>query len=694
MIFNERDAYSISNAMDREYMANAPPEFTAGYTGAANLEQPVGQARNEPILDTSQIGQTVAEGRAGGGTFIESIQAAIRKGVASVELSAMPVGSEPGVGVASYGAQKRRELREIARANEIQIVSVHTPTQVGNLSGFAGPEKGFVDEQREAFINEVKQAINFAADVTKGGAVVVHTGEYQRPMSEQSWAYDKYGRLMFKHYEEEPERAVMRLVDDRTGQIITQVRKNQEVFRPVWLTSEKDYTYVDEHTGEPIDVKKGDYVDYEGNKLDMEHRIPSFDSESGRFKVRMMIWNDFEKEAEERNQLKAERLGRPLKPDERVVTEEAFLRATVENQAAQARGWALYHNQRFNARLKDMQKLKDALGYWKKLEETTPEGDRWKLMKPGSSWSHSISQLGLAPREEKLPSEIIEEELFDIKKDLKHMYEGSATYEQQAEEQMNLLNHAKPIGKYAIEKSTDSYAEAGIYAFDQTRARQLPKPVFIAAEQVFPEMGYGSHPDEMIELIQKSRERMAHKLMDERGYDAEKAKKIASEHLKMTLDTEHVGLWKRYFQKREGENEQQFNKRFSEWYMDQIKKMEKAGIIGHLHIADGFGYGHANLPAGHGDMPVVDAVAYLKKKGYTGAYLSEGYGDATRMLREAWKTFGSPIYGAMGPVRPGAAARWSDVQDSYFGRNQPPYYVFGAYSPSNDWTLWSQVPLE
>ncbi|MBU0535559.1 MAG: hypothetical protein KKE20_01235 [Nanoarchaeota archaeon] len=694
MIFNERDAYSISNAMDREYVANSPPEFNQGYTGAANLERPSGQAMNEPILDTGQIGQTVAEGRAGGGTFIESMQAAIRKGVGSVELSSMPVGSEPGVGVASYGVEKRQELREIARANEVQISSVHTPAQIGNLSGFAGPEKGFVDEQREAFLNEVKQAINFAADVTRGGAVVVHTGEYQRPMSEQSWAYDQYGRLMFKHYEEEPTRAVMRLVDDRTGQVITQVRKNQEVFRPVWLTANDNYLYTDDKTGQTVQVSKGDYINYEGHKVSMAERIPEFDNEKGQFKVRMMVWDDFIKEAEDRNRIKQGELGRSLKPDEIVTTEEAFLRATVENQAAQARGWSLYHSQRFNTQLKNMKKLKEALSYWEKIEQATPEEDRWKLMKPEGGHSHAIASLGLAPRENKLPSQLISDELFDIKKDLKHMYEGSATYEQQAEEQLNLLNHAKPIGKYAIQKSTDSYAEAGIYAMDQTRARQLPKPVFIAAEQVFPEMGYGSHPEEMIELIQKSREKMAKRLMDERGYDAEKAKSLAQDHLKMTLDTEHIGMWKRYFQKNEGENEQQFNDRFNKWYMDQVVKMEQAGIIGHLHIADGFGYGHANLPAGHGDMPVVDAVAYLKKKGYTGAYLSEGYGDATRILREAWKTFGSPIYGAMGPVRPGAVERWSDVQHSYFGRGQPPNYVFGTYSHSNDWTLWSQVPLE
>ena len=42
----------------------------------------------------------------------------------------------------------------------------------------------------------------------------------------------------------------------------------------------------------------------------------------------------------------------------------------------------------------------------------------------------------------------------------------------------------------------------------------------------------------------------------------------------------------------------------------------------------------------------------------------------------------------------GVPQTWSDVQYSFFGQNKPPYYIFGGYAPSNDWTLWSAVPLE
>src|SRR3989344_3639570 len=94
----------------------------------------------------------------------------------------------------------------------------------------------------------------------------------------------------------------MRIVDDRTGQVVQQIRKNQDVYRPVWLKAEKDYEYVDEKTGQTVHVKKDEYINYEGYKLPMERRIPKWDEARGRFVVEKLTWDDFKKEAEERNQ--------------------------------------------------------------------------------------------------------------------------------------------------------------------------------------------------------------------------------------------------------------------------------------------------------------------------------------------------------------------------------------------------------
>ena len=112
------------------------------------------------------------------------------------------------------------------------------------------------------------------------------------------------------------------------------------------------------------------------------------------------------------------------------------------------------------------------------------------------------------------------------------------------------------------------------------------------------------------------------------------------------------------------------------------------------------GSGHSHLPAGQGIWPVVDAIKYLKETGYDGMIVSEGFGEEGfgpgRQLTETWKAFGSPIYSTRFSQHAfgGGGPSWGQVQHSYFGENQPPFYIFGAYSPSNEWTLWSQVPLE
>ena len=76
-----------------------------------------------------------------------------------------------------------------------------------------------------------------------------------------------------------------------------------------------------------------------------------------------------------------------------------------------------------------------------------------------------------------------------------------------------------------------------------------------------------------------------------------------------------------------------------------------------------------------------------------------------RILTAAWRAFGSPIYSQFGPAAGGitsgvgaggggGTARFDDVYHSYFGKNRPPNYIFGTYAPSQDWTLWTETPIE
>lgn len=695
MIFNSRSPYTYASAMDSEYLPNSTLLGVPLY--GDSLAAPIEGPKNAPVLSVGELGQTVGEGR-GSGSFIESVQAAIRAGGSHIELSLSASGSEPNVGPDLYGKEKRREIREIARANQINIASVHTPVQVvANMSGFAGEQRGFVDDHRHIQVTEVKKAIQFAADTTDGAAVIVHTGEFQRPFTEQSWARTKYGE--FKHYEEEKERFIAYLVDDRTGRVMGEAKKNMIVYEPKYQTAEllNQVGRRDEKTGHIL--QKQDWIDMNGHWLnpdkpdDMFERVPVWDQTKTRFETIPLKWDDFVERARYFNERHAMEIQQGKK--EAISPEEMFQQTQYLNNALRSRGGSLFHGRFYEEEKRDYDEAKKALEYFQKIEAHTPKEEQWRLLKSmqiakriGGETAHLMGY------EQKMPTQILSEYVEHQRHAMRYQHEASAASDAEADRIIEDMHHVMSVGKYAKKKSTDSYAEAGIYAMDTTQDRHLPRPLFLAPENIFPEMGYGSHPDELIELVQLSRKKMAEKLMAERHWNEEKAKKAAETHIRATLDTEHLGMWKKHFVKTPGETEEQFNGRFNAWYMEQVKKMQQAGVVGHLHIADGFGFGHGNLPVGHGNTPVVEAVEYLKKKGYKGAFLSEGYGDAPRMLRDAWRAFGSPIYSVGGPIRPGSPTRWTDVSFSYFGQTEFPHYIFGAYAPSNDWTLWSQVPME
>ncbi|MEM3370452.1 MAG: hypothetical protein QXW00_00740 [Candidatus Woesearchaeota archaeon] len=653
----------------------------------------------KPIVRISELGQTVTEGRAGGGTLLDTMRAAIFRGAGKVELQLQQEGSEPFVGAESYGREMRQDIRDLSRVNQVRITSIHAPTWVGNLSGYAGRQQGFSDEYRAMQVEEIKKAIDFAADTTGGSAVVVHTGEFERPISESPW--NKNGA--FRQYEEEPQKAMYSLVDRRSGHVISVIRKDTPIMVPKWKTNEK-----------------GEFVDYEGNVVSFKDRVPEFDPKNPeKIIMEQKDWNYFIKEAEMRNRELERQKGRPLLPDERITPEEAFYISMLDAQEKTARGWAMNYAQGMEEQIKALEKLKEARKYYEELEKRTPKEQLWKIMREDPTISRITG--GIAPSEYKLPTQLIDEQIKEIRERInaeKDMVTGQLQSAKEAEiAKQNVIS----LEKYAKNKTLHSYAELGIYAMQRTeegmKQGKIDKPIFIAPENLFPEMGYGSHPEELIELVENARKKMVEYLTQPqipdpsgaldpatgkpkminnpyyRGMSREEAEKKAREHIKATLDTQHLGMWFKYFTPKPGETEEERFKRFEKWYLEEVKKMEEKGIIGHMHIVDGFGSGHTHLPAGEGRLPIRSAVEYLKKKGYTGTMSSEGYGEQGRQLTQAWAYFGSPIY-HRAAVEPSAARSWTEVEHSYFSQMQTPYFVFGAYSPSNDWTLWSGVPLE
>lgn len=692
--------------MDKNYMGNVTPEVKP----SANIE--------EPIIPVSQIGQTVTEGGRFG-NLLQTATAAIRAGAGTIELQTQMGGGGEPVGAESYGKQAREALREMAKASEVTLTSVHAPVNVGNLSGFNPQQGNFNDEHRKIELDEVKKAIKFAADAAQGGAVVVHTGEFHRPIFDADW--NKQGKWAgaFVGYDEEPEKTVMHLVDERSGRVISEVRRNQEVYRPVWNRHTGDESYVDENGNT---VNPNDYINYEGNKVEkFEDRVPEYDAEKGIFRTEKKVWDDFVNEAKERNELFERQHGRAPEGDEVITPEESFLQAQLESNIGVAKGWALNYGMRVKDELDALKKVKHAAEYYKKLEAGASPEELFTMQREAGSLASRYAP-GLVPSERKLPSEILKDAVWELKKHIESSKDMATSQMQQAQEQELMKRHAVSISKYAKKKSMQSYAEAGITAMKESQTNpHVNKDVFVAPENIFPEMGYGSHPEELKELVLDARNEMVKHLTEKyiedpsgktdeegnpvmvpnphySGMSEAEAAELAKKHIKATFDTQHLGMWWKHFKPKPGETEAQRKNRFNKWYLEEVENLSKDDVIGNIHLVDSVGGGHHHLPAGQGDLPVVDAIKLLKKKGYGGFINSEAFEEERmgpgRILIETWSAFGSPIsrsyFGGFG-APPKA---WTEVRQSYFGQTYPPKFVFGAYAPSNDWTLWSQVPME
>jgi hypothetical protein len=452
-----------------------------------------------------------------------------------------------------------------------------------------------------------------------------------------------------------------------------------------------------------------------------------------------MHFDDFRKETEEYNDWLKNKggykkmFGKEWHEDPnwfyyKLYPEEKFLHATLETQEGHSRGWALQFGQESEEWIEGLEKLNKTLEYYKKLDKSVPQEEKWKLLKQYPGFSKNIAAgMELIPSESKDPVEVLENAKKEVERRLEYSRESSVSQEQQAEDTAHTREHLITPIKRLEKDGLRMYAEAGIHAMQKTSDPE--NPVTVAIENLFPER-FGGHIEELKWIIRKSRDRMTDLLtkpyieegvsrnpvdMNEeklregvlqenpfyKGISRDEAQKISEKHIKATIDTGHLNMWRKFWQQDPKLDREENDAKFKKWYLGQIESLAKDGMVGNVHLADNFGYQDDHLSPGQGNAPVKEAVAIIKKHGYDKAITVEPGADATTDLSDfhglmkTWRLFGSPIYG-MGGAGGGSQApqNWTDIQYSYFGQNQPPNYVFGGYAPSNDWTMWSAVSLE
>jgi len=618
-----------------------------------------------PVIETDQIGMTVVDGQQG--NFLQSVQAAIRQGAAKIELEPMPEGN-PNSGIEIYGKERREQLKEMAEAAGVEITSVHAHhSLVGNVSGMG--REGFSEGERSRQINEVKRAMEFAGDISDGGGVVFHTGEFPRSV------FDRYDQ--FEAYEGEEKDATHYIVDGKTGQIIKSVRENEDVWVP--KQDEKD----------PWERRP------DGSKQTDEFGEPiprwEIDKKNNEIRVDRMGFKDFV-DMKIRENPKFAKLTKSEYVDAKKEIVVNFFKeqqqAEINHQLGQSRQ---YEDMYIEGRKRNG-KIKEALEEYKAIDKRLPEDQKWRLQQVIRD---RMDASGIIPPDIKNAVEYLEEQLRDNERQMAYGREITLSGRKNAKRLKHMIENVEHIEDYAKKKSTDSIADLGIYAMDMTKERDMKKPMLILPENMLPEMGYGSHPEEMKSLILGSRKKMTEKLVDQ-GFGESEAKKAANKHIRSLLDTAHLGTWWKNFKSKPGWTQEKKREEFNTWYMKQVKMLEENDIITNVHIADGSGYTDAALTPGQGSLPVAEAVEYLKKKydekGKKLNLNSEAYADPTTILTGVWQAFGSPIYATQRPIPTGSM--WSDVHQAYYGSTESPYFVYGEYSPSEEWAPWSGTKME
>ncbi len=421
----------------------------------------------------------------------EGLKANIFRGASLVELGFMGQGkgfrSQPtGHTPESYGAEEREEMRQLAKINEVQITT-HASPNIGSAAGFG--EGGFRKEAQENVLHEVERAIHFAADVGQGGPVVMHVGEFERPIFEADEG-------KFRRYPEEEKRAPLYFVDEKSGSLRA-IPRSEKVLIP-------DPNRVDEQ-GNPLrDEKTGQLNWITKTVADLEQEAKKKGEDVAKY-----VYSAFQ--GREKEQMKAEEQRFRLQAKER-ESEYKYSKEMVD----------------------DFEKMPD-----KERRDATIrlQFKDSREIRPGSE---EYKQL------QKDPLGFLKERTDRFRGQKKAFEELADSYHRGSLQTEEAIKNLKPVTEYGVQQTAETISRAAMYAYELENKYKLPEKLWIAPENWTPEL-YGAHPRELKEIIVKSRECMAEKL-EKDGMGKNEADQTAKDHIKATLDIGHLNFWKKYFE--------------------------------------------------------------------------------------------------------------------------------------------------
>jgi hypothetical protein len=686
--------------------------------------------QSDPLFRVRQIGLTHAIENI---NAIDAIKAEIFRGAGNIEISANGIGKSgsqglTGITFEGIDNEQRQAIRELARINEVNLTT-HSTFQVGNLSGLG--QRGFSEQQRKNGIDEIKKAIDFSAEAANGGSVVVHTNEFPRAIGiSQDEGGFLGGKYEFEAFEGEAKEAQYYLVNKKSGDIIKSVKADEVVFRPKFEYEADGVTrrYLKDENDNPIydDVIKLDLIEQyksehpESINLDENQiwdRVDVKRKEDAKVFVFAEDNGNILTERIDFTAFKEEKKKQGIKDNAKIVQD--FFKEQMYGQIQQSLGQSRQIEQQYKQGLRTYQEVQSELKQLLELKKELSE-QQWKAIAQTTAEKY----VGRRTKDIDDPLDVLRAVMSDAEKGMLYGREAGTSGRKQAREILRQINEAQIIGDYALEKTKKSIAELGIYAIQQTewmkhnRPSDKVKPITITLENIYPEQGFGAHPQELKKIVEIGREALKEELMKKQNRSESEAKKLAEQTVKITLDTGHLNIWRKFFKAKDGESKEDTDARFKEWFTKEVEDLAKGGYIGNMHIADNLGWDDSHLAAGQGNAPIRRVLEILNKYGYSDVVTSEGgfgRGPSGEFgLQQTWKmagasqfsTYGGRTMGDEAWTSPslGGSNRMYGIMEGYGGSPSDsgyfrditrPQFIFKGYAPdSEDWRPWSGTGME
>jgi sugar phosphate isomerase/epimerase len=625
----------------------------------------------------------------------KALLARIKEGASRVEFTFMGAGkgNKQSFTPETFGKDEREEMRALAKINQVET-STHASTAAGPLSGFG--QQGFNEEQRMNALKEIKKAVDFAAEATTGGAVVVHIGEWQRGLETNFQKdSDKYGQ--FRKFESNT------IVDSESGKLASElvssgVVSNDELKKIQDMADWELKTYRGGKFRRQSEKDVDAYIlaDRESGKItalnrDMRFSVAETDNDGkyvltddGSIKFKHLTFNELIEDVNNRvseHEKEAKRL-------EKLGQSEAARKEREKAKQLKYRSDGVTQKTDGEKVLFDYY-MKD-IGYQKAWGKSYIENARELEDRNKELLSKDVSSL--SPDERKAYDQ--------VKNKINDFYDIAMNSERSVADRMRMMENMVSVEEVGLDKTADTIAQAALMAHQKTREHksELNHDIYISPESFLPDQ-YGGHPDEIRAVIKRSREKLAGMLRNQ--YNSKEAEEIASRHIKATLDAGHLNQWRKYFVKKDGESHDQYEKRFNKWLLDKTEELAKDGMVGHVHLSDNFGYDDEHLVPGEGNVPYKEFIKRMKQHGINEFINEPGSFNYEYALRNTWKNMGisniSAAYRGSGTPR-SSPNYFNQVSNSYFGHTAKPSYVFGKYMPKvnnieKSWGPWSGTPL-